>query len=481
MVDEPEYRTTAKGERGIAVKSLTEHLIAEATEYEFKRDVNLDKPKSWLKSVSAFANGIGGSIYFGVEDSGEPCGLTDTQTLADRISTLVNGRIEPQVVFTLEPFMERGLEILRLEVSASKNTPIYCKAEGAREAYYRLGNESAPASPQILNELILKGRNQTFDALETQYSLADYSFSLFESTYKQVTKLHVDKPKDFQSFGLLSDKEKLTFAGALLADISPIYQSRVFCTRWNGHDKTSGLGEALDDEEFRGNILSLLNDSEKFVRLNSKTKWYKNGHGHVDLPDYPIDAVHEALVNALVHRDYSVIGSEIHIDMYDDRLEISSPGGMPGGKPIQNLEIDKVASARRNPIICDVFSRLQFMERRGSGLLKIANKFPDDKQPQFYSDESVFIITLRNLNYGAENGLIVPNGTINGTINGTNEECDTNRVLNTLRETPQMTYDALAERLLLSRRTVSRIMQQLQNENKIRRRGSRKSGYWEIT
>jgi ATP-dependent DNA helicase RecG len=384
------------------VKSLTEHLIAEATEYEFKRNVNLDKPKSWLKSVSAFANGIGGSIYFGVEDNGEPCGLTGTQALADRISTLVNGRIEPQVVFTLEPFTERGHEILRLEVGASKNTPVYCKAEGTREAYYRFGNESVPAGPQILNELILKGRNQTFDVLETEYLLADYSFSLFESTYKQVTQLRVEKPKDFRSFGLLGDQEKLTLAGALLADLSPVYQSRVFCTRWNGLNKASGLGEALDDEEFSGNILSLLNDSEKFVRLNSKTQWYKNGHGHVDLPDYPIDAVHEALVNALVHRDYSVIGSEIHVDMYDDRLEISSPGGMPSGKLIQNLEIDKIASARRNPMICDVFSRLQLMERRGSGLLKIANKFPGDRQPRFYSDESVFIITLRNLNYGTD-------------------------------------------------------------------------------
>jgi ATP-dependent DNA helicase RecG len=395
-----EQRLNSK--RGRAVRSLNEHLIAEATEYEFKRDVNLDKPKNWLKSISAFANGIGGSIYFGVEDNGEPCGLTGTQTLANRISALVNGRIEPQVVFTLEPFMERGHEILRLEVRASKNTPIYCKAEGTREAYYRLGNESVPASPQILNELILKGQNQTFDAIETQYLLADYSFSLFESTYKQATKMRIERPKDFQSFGLLSNNGKLTLAGALFADISPVYQSRVFCTRWNGLDKTSGLGEALDDEEFSGNILWLLNDSEKFVRLNSKTKWYKNGHGHVDLPEYPIDAVHEALVNAIVHRDYSVIGSEIHIDMYDDRLEISSPGGMPGGKQIQNLEIDKIASARRNPIICDMFSRLQLMERRGSGLLKIVNKFPDDRQPQFYSDASVFIITLRNLNYGVE-------------------------------------------------------------------------------
>jgi hypothetical protein len=86
-----------------------------------------------------------------------------------------------------------------------------------------------------------KGQNQTFDALETKYLLTDYSFSLFESAYKQVTKQRIERPKDCLSFGLLNHEEKLTFAGALLADISPVYQSCVFCTRWNGLDKTSGL------------------------------------------------------------------------------------------------------------------------------------------------------------------------------------------------------------------------------------------------
>ncbi len=92
------------------------------------------------------------------------------------------------------------------------------------------------------------------------------------------------------------------------------------------------------------------------------------GLKRIEFIDYPEDAVREAIVNALVHRDYNIIGSEVHIDMYDDRLEIISPGGMYDGKNIQEVDIDKVASIRSNPIVADIFSRLDYMERRGSGL-----------------------------------------------------------------------------------------------------------------
>ena len=129
-------------------------------------------------------------------------------------------------------------------------------------------------------------------------------------------------------------------------------------------------------------------------------KWKKTGTGRVDMPDYPSESVHESIVNALVHRDYMIQGSEIHVDMYDDRLEIVSPGGMPDGKRIQDLNINDVSSIRRNPIICDMFSRLKLMERRGSGLRKIIDRYPENITPSFRSTEQSFIVTLPNMNYG---------------------------------------------------------------------------------
>ena len=104
----------------------------------------------------------------------------------------------------------------------------------------------------------------------------------------------------------------------------------------------------------------------------------------MDKPDYSDRAVTEALVNALIHRDYIVLGSEIHIDMYDDRLEIQSPGGMFEGKPIQEYDINAVSSVRRNPVIADLFHRLKYMERRGSGLKKI---FSETEKLPGYTEE----------------------------------------------------------------------------------------------
>ena len=124
-------------------------------------------------------------------------------------------------------------------------------------------------------------------------------------------------------------------------------------------------------------------------------------------PDYAQRAVTEALVNALIHRDYIVMGKEIHIDMYDDRVEIVSPGGMFDGKAIQDRDIDTISSARRNPVIADLFHRMRYMERRGSGLRKILDStaqlpgYTDEFKPQFISTDTDFIVVLKNVNYFA--------------------------------------------------------------------------------
>ena len=113
--------------------------------------------------------------------------------------------------------------------------------------------------------------------------------------------------------------------------------------------------------------------------------------------DYPREAVREALVNAIIHRDYQIIGSEIHVDMYDDRLEISSPGGMITGSKVQDLDLMKIPSIRRNNVISDLFSRLHLMERRGSGITRILRTYENfEKKPIFFSDSTQFLVVLPN-------------------------------------------------------------------------------------
>lgn len=462
------------------MSTLSQLLVTEATEYEFKSSVETNRPRSWLKTVSAFANGVGGSIYIGVSDEGIAIGLENVKSAAEQVSAMIKSRIEPAINLILEPLRIDGKDILRIQVAGGADTPYYYTGDGNKVAYYRIGNESTPAPASILNELILKGRHQTFDALATNYRFLDYSYTLFEATYKQKTNNAIERLKDYHSFGMMTDDDMLTFAGALFADQCPIYQSRVFCTRWNGLKKGGLYVDALDNDEFQSNAISLLNDSMKFVRHNSSVKWKKTGTGRIEMPDYPPISVHEALVNAIVHRDYLIRGSEIHVDMYDDRLEIISPGGMPDGKRIQDLNIDDIPSIRRNPIICDIFSRLKLMERRGSGLRKIIDEYPDCAVPLFRSTEQSFIVTLRNLNYSKTSS---PHGDQVGVDNGVDkcrEESNTEKILNAISAEPEATQKRLSDITGLSTRTISREIKNLRDSGVIFRIGSDRSGYWKI-
>lgn len=277
------------------------------------------------------------------------------------------------------------------------------------EAYIRIGNESVIAPDYIVNELILKGTNQSFDSLITNAIKKDYSFTLLEATYLERTGLRFE-PSDYVSFGLADKNGFLTNAGKLMTDQHTVYNSRMFCTRWNGLEKGSIFDDALDDKEYEGNLIYLLKSGSEFIRNNSKVRFVKEAQYRVDKPDYAERAVTEALVNALIHRDYTVLGSEIHIDMFDDRVEITSPGGMFGGGSIQEYDIYSMRSMRRNPIIADLFHRMKYMERRGSGLRKIVTEteklpgYSEKYKPEFFSSAIDFRVVLKNVNYDLVGG-----------------------------------------------------------------------------
>lgn len=139
--------------------------------------------------------------------------------------------------------------------------------------------------------------------------------------------------------------------------------------------------------------------------------WVKKPNYRLNLPDYSDRAIFEGLVNHLIHRDYTVMGGEVHIDIYDDRIELVSPGAMLDGTQIQDRNIYKVPSMRRNPVIADMFTQLDYMEKRGSGLRKmreLTEKLPNflpDKEPQYQTEATSFFTTFYNLNWSG-NGRI---------------------------------------------------------------------------
>ena len=271
------------------------------------------------------------------------------------------------------------------------------------------------------------------------------------------------------SFGLVNERGNLTNAGALLADESPIRYSRLFCTRWNGLNKSGGAVDALDDAEYSGSVISLIENGEAFIKRNCKMKWRKTANSREEMPEYVEQSYHEALVNALAHRDYLVNGSEVHIDIYDDRMEIYSPGGMPDGSMIQDRDPLTVPSTRRNPVLADVFNRLGYMERKGSGSGKIISgyefqiNYSEGKRPTFRSDRYQFTVVMPNLNYNVPQD--VPQDKLDMQI------------LDLIRKDNKISTEKMAIALGVSSKTIKRHIKEMD----ICYVGRGFSGHWKIT
>lgn len=375
-----------------------DHYI-EASHVDYKERLEEKKPRSWLKSVSAFANTEGGRLIFGVKNEPrEVVGLENPQAVVSRLTELIKVRIDPTPRYRVREVEIEGKSCVDLEVQDGPAYPYYYAFDGSHTAYVRHGDQSEEATSRELNELILQGMNQTFDALPSSYRVGDVSFTLLAATFKNLKKEDFDLEKDLPSAGLVTDDGQITNGGLLLCDQGVLKQSRIFCTRWKGNYKGSIEEDALDDKEFQGaSLITLLQNAEDFVRNNSKNPWSIRGMTREERSDYPYKAVREVLVNALIHRNYQILGSEIHVEVFDDRLEITSPGGMMNGRRVQDMDIRHIPSMRRNQVISGVFSRLGFMERRGSGIDRILNSYVEVAQkPTFYSDSDFFIVTLPN-------------------------------------------------------------------------------------
>lgn len=377
-----------------------EELIAECTAYDFKEMLEEKKPKSWLKSVSAFANTLGGSLFFGVDNDGVVRGLEEIQHVTEAISLKIRDYMDPMPDVEMIPLVAEGMHVLQVKVKEGAYTPYYYVGDGQRIAFVRNGDESLPATAEQMVRLVLKGANQTYDSLRTDKRVEDHSFAILANSFRERVQQDWDK-KYLLSFGLVTEDGYLTNAGGLFADDCWLSQSRLYCTRWDGLEKD----DAINDAEFKGNILLLLREAMAFVKANTRKGWEKLPDGRKNKPEYAERAVLEACVNHLIHRDYTVMGGEVHLDIYDDRLVLTSPGGMYSGQLVQELSVEEVSSMRRNPVLADVMAQLDYMEKRGSGLKKICNatkeleSYKEERKPVFKSSTAQFMTTIYSMEF----------------------------------------------------------------------------------
>ena len=474
-------------------------LIAECSAYDFKEMLERKKVKSWLKSVSAFANTDGGSLFYGVNDDGVIVGLENPQADADFISETIKARLDPVPEIQLIPIEHEGHSLLEVKVKAGTLTPYYYYQDGTRTAYVRVGNESVECNSQQLLSLVLKDTHMTWDSLPTQVDASKHSFIILANTFREQTHQEWND-KYLESFGLVTPDGKLTNAGLL--------------TRWTGLYKD----DAISSVEHRDNLVLLLKYGMDFIKNYTMSGWVKMPNYRLNLPDYSDRAIFEGLVNHLIHRDYTVMGGEVHIDIYDDRVELVSPGAMLDGTQIQDRDIYKVPSMRRNPVIADVFTQLDYMEKRGSGLRKmreLTEKLPNflqGKKPQYQTEATSFYTTFYNLNW-SENGRI-PVEEVANRVNSTLEKYPVNeessdgkypvnenstlekypvkrnvnkpvgrtaqRIIDMVISNPMITREKMANGLGISLDGVKKQIKNLRDRGILIHEGSDKAGYWRI-
>ena len=450
-------------------------LISECTAYDFKVMLEERKPKSWLKSVSALANGLGGSLFFGVDNDGTLKGLDNVQYVCETISSKIRDYMDPLPDVEMIPHRIDNLNILQLKINAGNYTPYYYVGDGQRVAFVRVGEESLPATAEQMLRLVLKGSNKTYDSLHTDYNAEDYAFTILANTFKTRTSQEWNK-KYLLSFGLVTNTGTLTHAGALFADDCPLWQSRLYCTRWDGKTK----GDAINDAEFTGNVLMLLREAMNFVKSNTKKGWEKLPNGRKNKPEYAERAVLEAMVNHFIHRDYTVMGGEVHLDIYDDRLAVTSPGGMYNGMLIQDLDIADVSSERRNPILANVMAQLDYMEKRGSGLTRICKEtqaldgYKDELKPVFKSTPTQF----QTIIFASSDNQNV--GDFVGDMSETKLTERQQKILNLIKESPTISAKQMSETLSVTTRTIERDLSLMKKAGVLKLKGKDNNGVWVI-
>lgn len=378
----------------------------ESVNCEFKELVSHKNYEKWAKTFVAFANTEGGVIFFGVNDDGIGVGILKEQLKQDilYINDICDKKIFPRIVFDFTKIqMEGDKYVLLVEVKKNLKTPVWLKRSDNEEVIYiRRDGESVIAHGDQIEDLVLLSRRVPFDTVVSNIKYSDVTFNKLEETYqssngseKKITeKLLISK-------NLITTDGFLTNTGLLFADGNYISNSNIACRIWPGLSK--GSSAMLDRKTYSGDLLSTYEFAKNYILLYTKTGLVKAENGtRYDIISYPERALNEALINAFAHRDYYLDGTQIDIDIFLDRIEISSPGKflLPGNASEYSLR--HIPSTRRNENICSVLEMCKLMEASGTGLEKIADSYEqyDEKfKPELYSDPAHFVITLKNLSY----------------------------------------------------------------------------------
>lgn len=341
------------------------------------------------KEIVAFANTKGGIIYIGVSDRGEIVGIDNADFIMQQLSNTLRDSIRPDIsMFTnIELLQEEDKRLLKITVNQGTKKPYYLSDKGIKPSgvYIRSGTTSAPATEDSIRMMI---KTTDGDSFEKNRSMVQEL--TFNSLSEELEKRNLDLTEvQMENLGIMTLDKIYTNMGLLVSDqCSHSIKFAIF----QGIDKSV----FKDRKEFTGSLFEQLTDAYKLIDFYNGTKANFHDLMRIDERDYPEDAIREALLNAIVHRDYSFSGSTL-INIYLDRLEIISLGGLVSGLSLEAVMMG--ASQSRNERLAALFYRLKLIEAYGTGISKIISSYKKTGiEPIFENVEGAFRVILPNVN-----------------------------------------------------------------------------------
>lgn len=481
-----------------------ENFIAgESENIEYKVDIPSNS-STYMKTVVAFANGNGGKLIFGVEnETWQVIGLKKDEIFlkVDALTNAIYDSCEPKITPSVGIQEVEGKFIIVVEIASGMQRPYYLKSKGILEGtYIRVSGTTRPAADYRLKELILEGQNRFYDSEPCyEFTVCKADIENFCQNLKNIALKNAltdaDKAavKDITenvllSWGVLIEKDGIimpTNAYALMsgkARFQPVIQAGVF----KGYDRAY----FVDRREFSGPIQNQLEDAYQYVleKINRGMKIY--GIYRQDVYELPLGSIREIIANAVAHRSY-LEPNDIQIALFDDRLEITSPGMLLNGVSIEKMKAGY--SKVRNRAIAYAFSYMKIIEKWGSGIPRVMKECRDYglPDPQFIDFDGDFRVNMFRIN-GDKNFSYDTIGTNHDYIDTINDTNNTNydtiqplsnstlkvHILQLMRNNPKITQKEIQEKSEVSLRSVKRAIADLQKQGYVIRKGNNRSGEW---
>jgi ATP-dependent DNA helicase RecG len=431
---------------------------------EFK--VDLPGGSQLSKTAVAFANGAGGDILIGVSDQRELTGLSDEKlrNYPDRISGMIFDAISPSLIPEMFTVTIDNTTVLVIRIQPGHAKPYYLQREGSSEGVYiRVGSTNKRADRTMLIELARQAKGLSFDE-EPAYDLPldGFDISAFASDYQHYThdKLTQTALENLRLVKPIHEVLHATRALQILTGSADFEYARIQCALFKGNTPL----EFIDRKENAGSLLSQIEGAMQFLKQHIPLSGRIEGIQRIDRYEISMIALREAVVNAVVHRDYSISGSDIKVAIFDDRVEITSPGCLPN-----TLDISEIGTGRseiRNHMIAGTLKRMGIIEQWGTGTAKMVKEC-GETPPVFRETGHHFKVVF-------ERPFNAPKADDDGVTDGVHDI--QTRLLSTIKRHPGLRSNHLAQKLSLTQITTERNLRKLKRSAQIAFNGAPKTG-----